>query len=391
MPRAGRGGGGGGPPAGPSDPLGVWQALQGPWPSRPVYAATGAAAPPGARPPFCDPLAPGRNRGEAVVEFAPRGVQGGAARGGAGPPSRRPGAPYDGGFRGPPSCQAPVEGAAPADTCFQGVLGMAVGFLHGLRRLAAVLAGPEVGWPRGAPRRDGTADGPWAVRPEADQRPLAVGTPGPEPDGPGGVGRGPHTARQQNVPGAASPEAPEPLMADVRGEALERQEAPALDGGDPRQAGGRGARAGPPCVVARAPRRDRPRGDGQPAVAPVRMDCGEPAGRRGAQGAPPARTARPHVCGGKATRPSAAGREGRWHCGQTRVRQRQLWRGRCTTSARGVLVRGGGEAAPLVSPQRGQGRPRGGRGQGAVGVGREVGRARGSPCLCVPPHGHRHA
>jgi hypothetical protein len=242
---------------------------------------------PGPRPPCCAPLAPGRPRGEAVVECEPRGGQGGASSVCEGTPHRRTVAPYDCGCRGTPSFAAPCAGAYPTDPFVPCFFGLAGGCLHGLRRLAESMAVTEWVGPIGAPRRDGTAAGPWAVRHEADKRSLEVVTHGPAPDGQGGRGRGQPTAGPQNCPGEAIPEAPEPLMADVRLEAIEGQDALALHGGDPRQAGGSRAREGQQGVVALEQRRDRPRGDGPPAVAQVRMDGGATAVVRGAQGATP--------------------------------------------------------------------------------------------------------
>ena len=118
------------------------------------------------------PLATGRHRGEAIVACASRGVQGGASILRAGTPHGRPGAPQDVGCGLTPSCEAPCPGAPPTDPLFAGLLGMALGVIHGLRRLAARRAVPQVVWHIGAPLRDGPAEGPWAVRHQADERHL---------------------------------------------------------------------------------------------------------------------------------------------------------------------------------------------------------------------------
>ena len=106
------------------------------------------------------------------MEFEPRGLQGWAAIIGEGTPYSRTVAPYDFGFRVTPSFEAPFDGAYPTDTFFQFFLGMAVGFINGLRRLAEVMEVTELVWHMGEHLRDGTADGQLAVRNDADNRHL---------------------------------------------------------------------------------------------------------------------------------------------------------------------------------------------------------------------------
>jgi hypothetical protein len=110
---------------------------------------------------------------------------------------------------------------------------MAVCFLDGLGCLAEGRKVTEVVWHLGAHLRDGTADGPLAIRNDANKRHRQVLTHGPEPDGEVGVGRGQQTTGEEDFPGEAIPEDPQPLRADVRLEAIESQDDPALGVGDP--------------------------------------------------------------------------------------------------------------------------------------------------------------
>jgi hypothetical protein len=215
---------------------------------------------------------------------------GGAASRREGTPHGRPVAPPAFGVRVPPSCAAPFAGASPTPPLWQGVLGLAVGCIEGRGCLAEGREVPQrVGHIR-AHRRDGTAAGPVAVRQAADQRPRHAVPHGPEPYGAGGVGRGQPTAGAEDCPTEAVPEDPQPRMADVRWEAIAGQDAPPWGVGEPLQAGGSGARAGAPCGGAREQRRDRPRGDGHPAVAQGRMALGQATVRCSAAG-PDARNA----------------------------------------------------------------------------------------------------
>jgi len=161
---------------------------------------------------------------------------------------------------------------------------MAVSLIHGLRRLAEIMEVTQLVWHIGAYLRDGTTDGQWAVRHDADKRHLHGLPHGPEQDGEVGLGCGPHTAGQEDFPREAVPQAPQPLMADVRLEAIQCQEDPALDLGDALQASGISEGEGEQFVVALEQRRDRPRGDGHPAVAHVLMDFGQTTVLRRAQG-----------------------------------------------------------------------------------------------------------
>jgi hypothetical protein len=106
------------------------------------------------------------------MECEPRGVQGWAsivrertAHGGTV-------APHHVGCRGTPSCEAPFDGAYPADPLLQCFLGMAGGFIHGLRGLLEIMEVTEWVWHRGAHLRDGTAEGPLAVRNTPNERHL---------------------------------------------------------------------------------------------------------------------------------------------------------------------------------------------------------------------------
>jgi hypothetical protein len=88
--------------------------------------------------------------------------------------------------------------------------------------------------------RDGTADGALAVRHDADQRPLESLSHRPEQDREGLWGGRQQAAGQQDFPGEAVPEAPQPLMADSGLEPLQSQDAPALGLGHALEAGGIG-------------------------------------------------------------------------------------------------------------------------------------------------------
>ena len=180
---------------------------------------------------------------------ASRGVQGGAAILRAGTPHGRPGAPQDVGCGLTPSCEAPCPGAPPTDPLFAGLLGMALGVIHGLRRLAARRAVPQVVWHIGAPLRDGPAEGPWAVRHQADERHLHGLPHGPAQGGKVWRGRGQHTAGQEAFPGEAGPQAPPPRRANVGLEAIAGHDEPALGVGETLQTGGVSAGEGEPCVV----------------------------------------------------------------------------------------------------------------------------------------------
>ena len=97
------------------------------------------------------------------MEFEPRGFQGWASIIREGTPHGRTVTPHDFGFRITPSFEAPFDGAYPTDTFFPFFLGMAVGFINGLRRLAEVMEVTELVWHMGEHLRDGTADGQLAV------------------------------------------------------------------------------------------------------------------------------------------------------------------------------------------------------------------------------------
>ena len=123
------------------------------------------------------------------MEFEPRGVQGWASIVREGTAHGRTVAPYDFGFRVTPSFEAPFDGAYPTDTLFQFFLGMAVGFIDGLRGLAEIMEVTELVWHLGEHLRDGTADGQLAVRNDADNRHLHGLPHGPEQYGEVRLGR----------------------------------------------------------------------------------------------------------------------------------------------------------------------------------------------------------
>jgi hypothetical protein len=144
------------------------------------------------------------------VECEPRGFQGGPSIIREGTPYGCPGAPHDFGLRIPPSCEAPFQGASPTAPLFACCLGMAGGVIHRLRRLAQSMEVTQEVWPIGAHLRAGPADGPVAVRHEADQRSRHGLLPGPEQDGEVWWGRGQHPAGQEAFPREAVPQDPEP-------------------------------------------------------------------------------------------------------------------------------------------------------------------------------------
>jgi hypothetical protein len=161
---------------------------------------------------------------------------------------------------------------------------MAVGFIDGRGGLAEVMKVTALVWHIGAHLRDGTAEGPLAIRNDADKRHRHVLTHGPEQYGEVGLGRGQPTTGEEDFPGEAIPEDPQHLMADVRLEAIERQDDPALGLGDPLQAGGVRQRAGEQCVVPFEPMAHGPWGDGHTALAQVVIECGHTAMLRVTQG-----------------------------------------------------------------------------------------------------------
>jgi len=185
-----------------------------------------------------DPLETGSHRGEAIVEFESRGFQGWASIIREGTPHGRTGAPHDFGFGITPSFEAPFHGAHPTDPLFACFLGMAIGVINGLRRLAEIMAVTQLVWHIGAHLRDGPADGPLAVRHHADERHLHGLPHGPEQCGEVWLGRGQHTVGQEDFPGEAVPKDPQHRMANVGLEAIEGQDDPALGLGETLQTGG---------------------------------------------------------------------------------------------------------------------------------------------------------
>jgi hypothetical protein len=174
---------------------------------------------------------------------------------------------HDFGFRIPPSFEAPFNGAYPTDTLFECFLGMAVGVINRLCCLAEIMEVTQLVGHIGEHLCDGTADGQLAVWHDADTRHWHGLTHCPEQYGEVGVGRRQQTAGQKDFPGEAVPQDPQHLMADVRLEAIQGQDNPALGLGDALQAGGIREGEGEQFVIALEQMRDRPRGDGHPAVA----------------------------------------------------------------------------------------------------------------------------
>jgi hypothetical protein len=166
----------------------------------------------------------------------------------------------------------PFNGADPTDTLFQCLLGMAVGVIKGLRRLAEIMAVAQLVWHIGEHLRDGTADGQLAVRHDTNKRYLQVLLHGPEQYGEVWLGRRQQTAGQEDFPGEAIPQDPQPLMADIRLETIQRQEDPAPSLGDPLQARAVGEREGEQFVIAFEEMRDGPWGDRHPTGAHRLMD-----------------------------------------------------------------------------------------------------------------------
>jgi len=106
------------------------------------------------------------------VEFEARGFQRGASIVCEGTPHSRTVAPHDFGFRVAPSFEAPFDGTYPTDTLFQFFLGMAIGFINGLRRFTEIMEVTKLVWHSREHLRDGTADGKLAVRNDTDNRHL---------------------------------------------------------------------------------------------------------------------------------------------------------------------------------------------------------------------------
>ena len=123
------------------------------------------------------------------MAFEPRGVQGGAALVRERPAHGGTVAPHHVGFRGAPSFETPCEGADPTATLCQFVRGQEVGCINGRRGRLELMAVPEWVGPRGAHRRDGTADGPVAVRNTPHDRPLHGWLDRAQPDRQGLRGR----------------------------------------------------------------------------------------------------------------------------------------------------------------------------------------------------------
>ena len=102
-------------------------------------------------------------------------------------------------------------------------------------------------------------------------------THGPEQYGEVGLGRRQQTTGEEDFPGEAIPEDPQHLMADVRLEAIESQDDPALGLGDPLQAGGVSQREGEQFVVPFEQMAHCPWGDDHTALAQVLIDFGHTA------------------------------------------------------------------------------------------------------------------
>ena len=118
---------------------------------------------------------------------------------------------------------------------------MAVGVINRLRCLAEIMEVTQLVWHIGEHLRDGPADGQLAVRHDADNRHRHGLPHAPEQDGEVRLGRRQQTAGQEDFPGEAVSEDPQHLMADVRLEAIQGQNDPALGLGNALQTGGIGA------------------------------------------------------------------------------------------------------------------------------------------------------
>ena len=99
------------------------------------------------------------------MECEPRGFQGWASIVRERTAHGRTVAPHDFGFRVAASCEPPCNGAYPPHTLLQCFLGMAVGFIHGLRRLTEIM---------GVTRWGGTAGNTSATAPRMDHWPSAM-------------------------------------------------------------------------------------------------------------------------------------------------------------------------------------------------------------------------
>jgi hypothetical protein len=106
------------------------------------------------------------------MEFEPRGFEGWTSIVRECTAHGRTVAPHHVGFRVAPSCEAPFDGAYPADPFFQFFLGMMVSFIYGLCGLTEIMEVTELVGHLGEHLCDGTADGELAIRNDSDNRHL---------------------------------------------------------------------------------------------------------------------------------------------------------------------------------------------------------------------------
>ena len=214
------------------------------------------------------------------MECAPRSVQGWASLVRERTAHGRTVAPHDFRFRVAPSFEAPFDRADPADTLFEFFLGMAVGFIHGLCGLTEVMEVTAWVWHLGEHLRHGTADRQWAIRNDTGNRHRHGLTHRAEQDCQVRLGRGQQTTGEEDFSGEAITQDPEPRMADVRLQPVEREDDPPLGLGEPLEAGGVSQRQGEEFVIPFEQMAHCPWGDGHTALAQVVMDFGQTAMRR---------------------------------------------------------------------------------------------------------------
>jgi len=218
------------------------------------------------------------------MEFEPRGIERRTAIVRERTAHGRAVAPYHFGFRGAPSFKAPFDGTDPTDTFFPCFLGMTVRVIHGLCGLTEIMEVAEVGGHCGEHCCDGTADGALAIRNDTDNRHLHALPYRLQQHGQVCLGRGQHTAGEEDFPGEAITEDPEHRMANVRLQPVERQDHPSLGLGDPLETGGVRQREAKECVVPFEQMAHGPWGDDHTTLAHVLVDFGHTAMLRVTQG-----------------------------------------------------------------------------------------------------------
>jgi hypothetical protein len=221
------------------------------------------------------------------VEFEPRGVQGRVPIIREGTADRSTVTSHHRGFRTALACEAPFDGAYPADTLLELFLGMTVHLINGLGRLAEVVEVAQLVRHIGEHVGDGTADRELAVRNDAYDWYRQGLSHCPEQDCQILLGRGQQATGQKDFAGEAVPEDPQHLMADIGLQAIEGQNDPALRLSDPLEARRVGERESEQFVVAVEQMGDCPGGDGHSPLAQVLIDFRQTAVLRVAQGAYP--------------------------------------------------------------------------------------------------------